>query len=90
MIREIEAGEPRILVVVGRVLRGKRRPGVPHLIFDWLEDYKKTFSLIGVVEIGTDGKRYYGKEELKRYQGGQHLTVESKSNVIEIYERKRP
>ncbi len=63
MIREIEAGEPRMLVVVGRVIRGKRRPGVPHLIFDWLEDYQE--------DILLDRSRgdWHGREAVL-WQGG--------------------
>ena len=84
MIRQIEAAQPRLLVVVDVVASWLPRPESPHRLLDWLprclEDH---YDLIGIADIRLDRSTdYHWDAEALTHQ------PQSPSRVF-TYERRR-
>ena len=60
MIKEIEAAEPEVLIIVNVYTSWLSRPNSNKQIFEWLDNYHtKHYSMVGLIEITMNKTSYY-------------------------------
>ena len=83
MIREIEAADPRYLVFVSATRSWLVRPGSDQTIFGWFEQYQRSFTRVGVIDIVP-------RQETVYRWGAAALDYAPRSDVwLMVFERGR-
>jgi Dolichyl-phosphate-mannose-protein mannosyltransferase len=83
MIREVEAADPRYLVFVSATRSWLVRPGSDQTIFAWFEQYQRSFTRVGVVDIVP-------RQETVYRWGAEALDYPPRSDVwLMVFERGR-
>lgn len=83
MIHEVEAADPRYLVFVSATRSWLARPGSDQTIFGWFEQYQRSFTKVGVVDIVP-------RQETVYRWGAEALDYAPRSDVwLMVFERRR-
>jgi len=69
MIQQIEAAQPRFLLLVNLPTSWLLRPNSERLIFDWFEQYQRNYHLVGIIDfVSKDAAIYRWNQDTTNYQ----------------------